>query len=81
MHYVTPLALIALSLLTGCTTTPTQSEPQISLLRPSECLTPCPPLPIPTAGDDLAVTLWTHDLIEAAGICRRMHETCRTAKE
>ena len=81
MHYVTPRALIALSLLTGCATTPPALQPRITLQRQSECLTPCPPLPIPTAGDELAVTLWTHDFIEAAGICRRMHETCRTAKE
>lgn len=43
---------------------------RIGLLRPATA-----------AGDELAVALWTHDLIEAAGICRRMHETCRTAKE
>ena len=81
MHYVTPLALIALSLLTGCATTPSPSEPRISLLRPSECLAPCPPLPAPTDADELAVTVWTFDLIDAAAECRRMHETCRMAKE
>lgn len=75
------LALAASCLTSACATTPPPSAPRITLQRPSECLTPCPPLPIPTAGDELAVTLWTHDLIEAAGICRRMHETCRTAKE
>ena len=75
------LALAAACLTSACATTPPLSAPRISLQRPSECLTPCPPLPIPAAGDELAVTLWTHDLIEAAGICRRMHETCRTAKE
>ena len=81
MHYVTPRALIALSLLTGCATTPTPSEPRISLLRPSECLMPCPQLPIPQSGDELAVTIWTLDLIDAAAECRRMHETCRNAKD
>ena len=81
MHYVTPRALIALSLLTGCATTPTASEPRISLLRPSECLSACPQLPTPTDADDLAVTLWTIDLIDAAAECRRMHETCRNAKD
>ena len=75
------LALTAACLTSACATTPPLSAPRISMQRPSECLTPCPPLPIPTAGDELAVTLWTHDLIEAAGLCRRMHETCRTAKE
>ena len=81
MHYVTPIVLIALSLLTGCATTPTASEPRISLLRPSECLSPCPQLPTPTDADELAVTLWTLDLIDAAAECRRMHETCRTSKD
>lgn len=81
MHYVAPRVLIALSLLTGCTTTPTPSEPRISLLRPSECMSPCPPLPPPTDADEIAVTIWTLDLIDAAAECRRMHETCRNAKD
>ena len=76
-----PPALIALSLLTGCATTPPASEPRISLMRPSECLAPCPQLPTPTDADDLAVTIWTLDLIDAAAECRRMHETCRNAKD
>ena len=76
-----PLALIALSLLSGCATTPTASEPRISLLRPSECLSACPQLPTPTDADDIAVTVWTFDLIDAAAECRRMHETCRTSKD
>ena len=74
-------ALIALSMLTGCATTPPASEPRISLMRPSECLAPCPQLPTPTDADELAVTLWTLDLIDAAAECRRMHETCRQAKD
>ena len=76
-----PLVLIALSLLSGCATTPTASEPRISLLRPSECLSACPQLPTPTDADELAVTLWTLDLIDAAAECRRRHETCRTSKD
>lgn len=74
-------ALIALCLLTACTTTPQPSEPRINLLRPSECLAPCPALPEPTDGDELAVALWTYNLIDAAAECRRMHETCRTSKD
>lgn len=74
-------ALIALFLATGCATTPQPSEPRISLIRPSECLTACPTLPQPTDADELAVTIWTLDLIDAAAECRRMHETCRTATE
>ena len=81
MHYVTPRVLIAISLLPGCATTQTASEPQISLQRPSECLSPCPQLPTPTDADELAVTLWTLDLIDAAAECRRMHETCRHSKD
>ena len=81
MHYVTPRALIALSLLTGCATTQTASEPQINLMRPSEYLTACPQLPTLTDADELAVTIWTLDLIDAAAECRRMHETCRHSKD
>ena len=81
MHYAAHRALIALSLLTGCATTPPASQPQISLQRPSECLSPCPQLPTPTDADELAVTVWTFDLIDASAECRRMHETCRMAKE
>ena len=81
MRSVLPLAMIALSLLTGCTTTPPASEPRISLMRPSECLSACPQLPEPTERDEIAVTVWTLDLIDAAAECRRMHETCRNAKD
>ncbi len=81
MRSALPRVLIALSLLTGCATTPTASGPQINLMRPSECLAPCPQLPTPTDADELAVALWTLDLIDAAAECRRMHETCRNAKD
>ena len=76
-----PLVLIALSLLTGCATTPPASEPRISLMRPSECLTACPQRPTPPHADERAVTIWTLGLIDAAAECRRMHETCRTSKD
>ena len=81
MHSAALPALIVLSLLTGCATTPSPSEPRISLLRPSECLSACPDLPEPTDPSDIAVTFWTLDLIDAAAECRRMHETCRNAKD
>ena len=81
MHYATPRVLIALSLLTGCATTPSPSEPRIRLMAPSECLMPCPTLPEPNDGGEIAVTLWTLDLIDAAAECRRMHETCRNAAQ
>lgn len=76
-----PRVLIATFLLTGCATTPSPSEPRISLMRPSECLTACPQLPEPTYRDEIAITLWTLDLIDAAAECRRMHETCRHSKD
>ena len=47
MHYVAPRVLIALSLLTGCATTPPASEPRINLMRPSESLAPLPATPHP----------------------------------
>jgi hypothetical protein len=75
------LALIAAGLMTGCATSP-QALPQQTptpTQRPTECLTPCPPLPVLTDGEDIAVVIWMHELIEAAGQCRRMHETCRKA--
>lgn len=81
MHSSLPPALIATSLLTACATTPPASEPQIRLQPPSECLIPCPQLPTPTDADELAVALWTLDLIDAAAECRRMHETCRHSKD
>ena len=74
-------ALIACSLLTGCATSTTPSEQRIKLQKPSECLMPCPALPLLTEPDELAVAIWTYDLIDAAAECRRMHETCRKAKE
>ena len=81
MHSAPLPALIALFLLNACTTTPSPSDPRINLMRPSECLAPCPQLPTPTDADELAVTLWTLDLIDAAAECRRIHETCRNAKD
>ena len=81
MRSATLPALIALCLTTACATTPPPSEPRIKLQRPSECLTPCPALPLLTEPDEIAVAIWTYDVIDAAAECRRMHETCRTAKE
>jgi hypothetical protein len=76
-----PLALIAACLTTACaTSTPPLPQPMARLQKPSECLTSCPALPLLTETDDVAVVLWTHELIDLAGTCRRMHETCRTAR-
>jgi hypothetical protein len=75
------LVLIAAGLMTGCSTSPQALPPQtpVPMQRPTECLTPCPLLPNLTDGDDIAVVIWTHELIDTAGQCRRMHETCRKA--
>lgn len=80
MLYRLPAALSAICLLSACTTTVQPSEPRIALQRPSECLVPCPMLPEPYGADELGVTLWTLDLIDNAGECRRMHEACRSAR-
>lgn len=82
MRSALPPALIALCLTTACaTSTPPYQPPTAKLQRPSECLTSCPALPLLTETDDVAVVIWTHELIDLAGTCRRMHETCRLAKD
>ncbi|MDY0073753.1 MAG: hypothetical protein RBR77_14065 [Thauera sp.] len=80
MRYALSLALIALPLLSACSTTPKPYAPRIDLMRPSECLVSCPEIPAPTDGEELGIVLWTFDVIDAAGQCRRMHEVCRLAK-
>lgn len=76
------LAPMLLCLTTACATSTAPLLPQTaSMLRPTECLTPCPQLPYLTAPDELAYLIWSHDVIDIAGVCRRMHETCRKAKE
>jgi len=74
------LALIAAGLMTGCATSPQALMLQTPAQRPTECLTPCPMLPSLTDGDEIAVVVWTHDMIETAGQCRRMHEACRGSR-
>lgn len=77
-----PLALIALCLTTACATSTPPYQPQTARLqKPSECLTSCPALPMLTEADDVSVVIWTHELIDIAGTCRRMHETCRLSKD
>lgn len=79
------LALVATGLMaaSGCSTTPLM--PQMDSLPktqlPTECLASCQPLPRVDSGDEIAVVIWAHNLIEVAGQCRRMHDTCRKAKE
>lgn len=80
MHSGLRLALIAICLLTGCATSMQALPPRTPLQRPSECLTDCPTLPLLIGYDEIAATAWMHEVIDAAGQCRRMHETCRKAK-
>lgn len=76
------LALTALCLTTACATSTPPYQPQTARLqKPSKCLTSCPSLPLLTETDDVAVVIWTHELIDLAGTCRRMHETCRLSKD
>lgn len=52
----------------------------IPLPPPSECLAACPRLPTLDSGDEAAVVVWMHEVISAAGECRRMHDACRRAQ-
>lgn len=75
------LALIAATLLTGCaSSTKLSQSPMVPMQPPSECLSACPTLPRLLAGDEAAVVVWMHEVISAAGECRRMHEACRAGQ-
>jgi hypothetical protein len=74
------LTLLCLTAACGPSTAPLL-QPTVSMQRPSECLTACPLLPYLTEPDEIAYLIWTHEVIDLAGQCRRMHETCRKAKE
>ena len=76
------LALVLLWLTTACSpSTAPLLQPAPSMRRPTACLTSCPLLPYLTAPDEVAYLIWTHDLIDVAAECRRMHEVCRRAKD
>ena len=75
-----PLALIALSLTSACATSTTpSSQPTPAPMRPSACAQPCPALPTLPSPDEIATVIWTFELIDAAGQCRRLHAECRKA--
>lgn len=75
------LALSALIALTGCASLTTPLQPPIAPTQPPDaCRTACPSLPMLEAGDEAAVVSWMHEVISAAGECRRMHEACRAGR-
>ncbi len=72
------LGLIALCLLTGCaTSTQLSPQPMPVVQRPTACLMPCPTLPELESDDEIAMAVWVFDVIDIAGQCRRMHDSCR----
>ena len=66
--------LLLLLLLGGCASRST--VPEIKRAPPSECLTVCPLIAPLNSGDPNVVFIWTVELINAYGECRRMHEAC-----
>lgn len=74
------LALSASFLLSGCATSTHPLMPQIPQIRPDACMTACPALPRLDSDDEIGVTVWTLELIDVAGQCRRQHEACRSAR-
>lgn len=76
------LVLIAFGALSACATSmPPSTQQMPPMQRPSECLRACPTLPSLTVDDEIGVAVWTHEVISAAGECRRMHNACRSYKE
>lgn len=76
------LALSALCLTLGaCSSMPPSTPPMPPTQRQSECLRACPLLPRLDSGDEAAVVIWMHEVISAAGECRRMHDACRSFNE
>lgn len=73
------IALTAAGLLTAaCSSTPPLPLPTaIPTPPPEACLSPCPTLPTLDHDSEAAVLIWLHDTLDAAGACRRQHDTCR----
>lgn len=72
------LVLSALCLSLGaCSSMTPLPSPTAPILRPDACRTACPALPMLDSGDEAAVVIWMHEVISAAGECRRMHDACR----
>lgn len=73
----TSLLLLVCLTLGGCASTPPSVQPTLQLPEralPEACISRCQRLP--TLGEDL--NGWVADLVEVAGECLRLHETCRT---
>ena len=62
--------------ITGCS--PKQSvRPMVQPVIPPQCLTECAPIQ-PLNGDSQSdILIWTYDLIDTYGECRRLHASCR----
>jgi hypothetical protein len=80
------IVLVALGLLiVGCTSTPQSTPPTAAALPPpAACMSSCPTLPAPPGDEqdampERAVLVWLYDVIDAAGACRRQHDTCRVS--
>lgn len=72
------LALMLLCVTTACAPSTAPLLQQTAWMQqPSECRVPCPLMPYLSAPDEVEYLIRTHELIETAGTCRRMHEACR----
>ena len=71
------LALMLLCVTTACAPSTAPLLQTAWMQQPSECRVPCPLMPYLSAPDEAEYLIWTHELIETAGTCRRMHEACR----
>lgn len=74
------LALTVLCLTSACATSTPPSPLPMPTMRPSACAQPCPALPTLGSNDEIAAVIWTFELIDAAGQCRRLHAECRQAR-
>lgn len=67
--------------LAACTSMPPSLPPTpIRIPPPSACGHPCPELPRLEAETESGVVIWVHEVINSAGVCRRQHDECRSAR-
>lgn len=72
----------------GCLSMPQSMQPTLKALPPpSACMRPCPELSRLDSDtekgadgvSESAGTIWVHEVIDLAGVCRRQHDECRAA--